>query len=130
MKKVVDVIAKLGKKLVLIERLSFPFGLALSGGKVEDKERPIRAAKREFTEETGLTLRTIRFYARTEGKSRDPRGPTKSRVYIGVAEGIPKNENGKTRVVLLSVSKVLSLPLDRFAFDHGKILQRALTASK
>ncbi len=127
-KRVVDVIAEYEEKFVLIERLSFPTGLALPGGHIEGSERPIDCARREFSEETGLTLSRVRFICRSQGKLRDPRGPSVSRVYRGVASGVIRNETGKTKVLILSRAEVLSMEKARFAFDHHAILWRVLEA--
>ncbi len=120
-----DVIALLGDKLVLIERLRPPFGLALPGGHVDPGETPRQAAIREFTEETGLTLRGTKFFTERKGRRRDPRyRMSKTRAYAGNASGKPRNEKGFTKVVLFSLDKVRALPRDRFAFDHASIIEQ------
>ena len=125
-RRVIDVIAWHGNKLVLVERLNFPAGLAFPGGKIEGGERPIGAAVREFYEETGMQLSKPRYWRTVSAKKRDPRFPTVDRVYTGKAEGIPKNEGGKTRVLLFTREELLALPKKRFAFDHFEILQKFL----
>jgi ADP-ribose pyrophosphatase YjhB (NUDIX family) len=129
-KKTVDIVAKHKRKIVLIRRLTFPMGLALPGGKVEENERPIKTAVREFKEETGLTLSHVRFLFRVSGKKRDPRWESASRVYAAKAEGNITNEPGKTEVVLLSKREILLLPDDQFAFDHGRLLKKVLCRKK
>lgn len=122
-----DVIATLGEKLVLIERLTEPKGLALPGGKVEKGEEPEATAKREFAEETGLSLRIEKKVGVYDGKGRDPRfDESKSTVFIGVAAGVPKGEQGKTKVHILSRAEIAALPKDVFAFDHHRILDEYL----
>lgn len=125
-RRVVDVIATQEDALVLIERLNFPSGFAFSGGKIEDGERPIKAAIREFFEETGMRLTNVRYFKTVSSKTRDPRYYTIDRIYTGEAIGAPKNEAGKTRVFLTSRDDALSLPKERFAFDHFEILQAFL----
>ena len=128
---VADVIATLGKKFVLIERLKSPFGLALPGGHVDHGESPKQAATREFTEETGLVMNHVRFVTRRRGKKRDPRyAMSETKVYRGVATGVITNERGFTRVVLLSRKEICELPPSRFAFDHHKILMKFLGETK
>ena len=118
-----DVIATYKGKIVLIERLKFPYGLALPGGHVERGEHPMHAAMREFCEETGLMLLNARFVARHEGKHRDPRyASTRTRVYAGRALGEVRNETGHTKVCVFSKAELRKLPKERFAFDHHKIL--------
>lgn len=124
-----DVIATLNGKIVLIVRQKFPFGFALPGGHVENGERPSHAAKREFTEETGLTLGQMRFVLSHRGKHRDPRYEmSQTRVYAGNAEGNPRDEAGFTKVVLLSGEEIVALKEEQFAFDHHKILMQFLSA--
>lgn len=122
-----DVMATHKGKIVLVERLKFPYGLALPGGHVEMGERPIRAAMRELREETGLTLLDVRFFAKHQGRHRDPRYVlSKTRVYVGRADGKMVDESGHTRIVTFSVAELKKLPKERFAFDHHKILMRYL----
>lgn len=126
-----DVIATWKGRIVLIERLKFPFGLALPGGHVEKGERPRATAIRECKEETGLTLRDVKRVDRRAGKRRDPRySMSKTTVYSGVAKGVPKEEHGRTKIVLLTSAEIENLPSTRFACDHGNILMRFLSAEK
>jgi ADP-ribose pyrophosphatase YjhB (NUDIX family) len=123
-----DVIAFYGGKIVLIERQKKPFGLALPGGHVENGETPKEAAVREFTEETGLILRDVRFFIERKGCKRDMRySMTKTRVYTGVASGKMRNEEGFTRVLLVGAEEAVKLPGERFAFDHGDIVRKFLS---
>lgn len=122
-----DVIATLRGKYVLVERQKFPFGLAFPGGHVEKSERPRQTAIREFAEETGMKLDNVTFVTRRRGKHRDPRyAMSETNVYEGKASGIPRDEKGFTKVVLLAKKEILALPSERFVFDHYKILMRFL----
>lgn len=125
-----DVIATLDGKFVLVERLTYPPGLALPGGHVDPGEAPRESAARELREETGLTFVGGRYWKSFGGKKRDPRGPTHTRVYAGEAKGTPKGNKGETGVTLKSRAEILALPIDRFAFDHGKILRKYLSEKR
>jgi len=90
-----------------------------------------QAAVREFTEETGLTLRETKFFTERKGRRRDPRyRMSKTRAYVGNASGKPRNEKGFTKVVLISLDKVRVLPRERFAFDHASIIEQYFSLKK
>ena len=111
-------------KLVMIERLKEPAGIACPGGHVDPGERPRQTAFREFKEETGLTLHGGTFLTERKGKRRDPRyAMSKTRVYVGIATGTPRDEEGFTKVLFLDPRKVRALPKERFAFDHASVLK-------
>lgn len=123
--RLADVIALYHGKIVLVERLREPFGLAFPGGHVDPGETPKKAATREFTEETGLTLNSVKFLTERKGKRRDPRyAMSKTRVYTGHATGKVRNEKGFTKVLLMNPKKVHALPKERFVFDHALILEK------
>jgi ADP-ribose pyrophosphatase YjhB (NUDIX family) len=112
-----DVIAKFADAFVVIERFTKPRGLAFPGGKVDSGETTEVAARREFFEETRLTLvieGVVGFY---DAEGRDPRGPYVSTVFHGVGSGAPKEEFGKTRVLLLSREEIESRS-GEFVADH------------
>ena len=118
-----DVIAIYHGKLVLIERLGSPKGLAFPGGKVEADEEASTTAQREFFEETGLTLDISETFGIYSGKDRDPRfAESMTMVFLGVATGTLRNEQGKTKVCLCSFSECARFAKEQFAFDHHQIL--------
>ncbi|HLP80022.1 MAG TPA: NUDIX domain-containing protein [Acidobacteriota bacterium] len=117
--------------LVCIERFTEPTGIALVGGKREFKRNPAAGEEdfesstecilREFTEESGLTFVIERLLGRYDKPGRDPRGERISDVFVGRATGTPRNEPGKTRVLLIDPQKIHEYQHD-FVFDHYKIL--------
>jgi ADP-ribose pyrophosphatase YjhB (NUDIX family) len=111
--------------LVLIERLTEPLGYALPGGRLEPGEVPEQTAVREFEEETGMEFLPVTIVGTYGQPGRDPRGHYVTTVIAGRAEGVPKPEAGKTRVVLVQPSEVGSY-LPRMVNDHGRILQEFL----
>ncbi|MFH1638350.1 MAG: NUDIX hydrolase [Candidatus Woesearchaeota archaeon] len=117
-----DIIALYGSKLVMIERLSFPTGYALPGGRMEKGESVEDCAKREFKEETGLELKIEGILGKYDAPNRDPRGPKISTAVYGSAEGEMKDEPGKTRVFLMGIDEVDGNS-EKFAFDHYQIIR-------
>lgn len=57
----VVVLAKTSKGTLLVSRRNIPDNFGLPGGKVEDGETPIQAARRELKEETGIDGFDFRF---------------------------------------------------------------------
>ncbi len=109
-------------RIVLVERLSKVPGLALVGGKQEFGETLTATIRREFWEETGFDFLPNEVFRTYAEPGRDPRGAYVSTVFWGIASGTPKNEDGKTRVVLLDIAEFAAVK-ERFVFDHGKILE-------
>ncbi len=107
--------------IVLVERLNNPTGLAFPGGGIEEGEDRGSAIVREVSEETGLMFTLSYWLNKVYDKpGRDPRGPSTSRVAVGHVKGVVKNEEGKTRVVVLS-SGELAEGERKMAFDHHDI---------
>lgn len=102
----VDVVARRGEKFVVIERLTYPQGLAWPGGKVDNGETVVDAVFREFREETGFVLAIKGFVGVYDDPKRDPRGRYVSTVFNGNALGAPKAEIGKTRVLELTKEEI------------------------
>jgi ADP-ribose pyrophosphatase YjhB (NUDIX family) len=126
-----DGIALYEGKLVCVERLKFPLGLAIPGGKRDrirepalsetDVEPSIDCIVREYLEETGLKFEVKSFIGRYDAPNRDPRGFKTSDVYFGTVTGTLRSEEGKTIVKLIELDKIDSLK-NTFAFDHYNIL--------
>lgn len=123
-----DVIARYGDSkgpLILVERLGSVPGLSLPGGKQEPGETLSETACRELFEETGLML-TITDVLETRAEpKRDPRGRFVSTVFLGTANGTVQNEDGKTRVCLLSEKEIVQRERE-FSFDHFSVLTNYL----
>lgn len=121
-----DAIALYENKLVLVERLSYPQGYALPGGRRDYIEGQLESvtdcALREFEEETGLQLIIEGKLGTYDSPGRDPRGPKISDVVYGRAEGYMRNEPGKTRVFLMDLLDV-DKNKEKFVFDHYQILK-------
>jgi 8-oxo-dGTP diphosphatase len=117
-----DIIAFLDNKLVVIERLTEPQGLALVGGRLDLGESLEQCAVREFKEETGLNLKLEGQFKTYSDPKRDPRGQKVSTVFLGNAKGKIKNESGKTIVRLVDLKNFNKFK-KYFVFDHGKILK-------
>lgn len=117
-----DVIARYGKHIVIVERLGSVKGLALPGGKQDPGETLTQTAKREFKEETGLELVIEEVLGTRAEDGRDPRGRYVSAIFLGIAHGTPRDEVGKTRIILFD-PKTFSENKHLFVFDHGSILE-------
>ena len=124
-----DVIAFYEGKLVLIERLSNPLGLALPGGRLDCGESLEQCAMREYDEETGLILSLKGQFRTYSEPNRDPRGQKVSTVFYGLARGKIRNEISKTRVVLYDLTQLASAR-EKFFFDHYLIIQDFLKSKE
>ncbi len=114
----VDIIIRMGSKIVLIERRNFPHGWALPGGFVDYGETLEQAAHREAGEETGLKLSNMEQFRAYSDPDRDPRHHTISMVFAAVGEGIPRAGDDASNARLFSLDD-LPAPL---CFDHAKII--------
>lgn len=122
----VDVVVLKGDRIVYIERLSEPRGLALVGGHVEDGETPEQCVARELHEETGLTLLCLQKVRKFTDPNRDTRGgkQRESTLFVATAVGNIIDEEGKTRVCVGTYEELR----DRykgFVLDHWSMIQEA-----
>jgi len=113
--------------LVLVERLTFPAGLAMPGGRIKQHESAFSAARRELYEETGYRLKALAYGWTLSGLTRDERGVKVSTVFDCIAEpdkehGV-KDEEGGTTVVFVNTPAELP-DAGAFAFDHGSHVHR------
>lgn len=124
-----DVVAEYLGKVVLVKRLNKPAGFALPGGKHDPGEFLSDAARREFLEETGLSLEIENVLGTFADSRRDPRGRYVSTVFTGRASGMCKDEPGKTRVVFLAKEELPGMK-GQILFDHWEMLEKYLELSK
>lgn len=105
-------------KVVLIERLNPPHGLAIPGGFVDVGERVEKAAVREAKEEVSLEVELEFLLGIYSDPARDPRGHTVTAVYVATAHGHPQAADDAKTIVLAD-------PQDaelKLVFDHRLVL--------
>jgi 8-oxo-dGTP diphosphatase len=116
--------------LLLIRRGQDPFrgAWALPGGFLGEAENLDQCAARELAEETGLTaVRCLQFATFSE-PDRDPRERVISVAYLVMVEQARVHLAASTDAAEASWSPVGRLPA--LAFDHDRIVKRALAALK
>lgn len=106
-------------RIIVIERLNPPYGLALPGGFVDVGERLEQAAVREALEETSLQVTLKALLGCYSEPGRDPRGHTVSAVYVASGSGKPMARDDAKTLQLID-PKYPPVPL---VFDHALILQ-------
>ncbi|WP_298037755.1 NUDIX hydrolase [uncultured Desulfuromonas sp.] len=114
----VDIIIRVGEKIVLIERRNEPRGWALPGGFVDYGESLEAAAVREAREETALELGNLKQFGAYSDPARDPRQHNISVVFTAEGLGTPQGGDDAARAALFSLND-LPAPL---CFDHDRIL--------
>jgi len=115
----VDIIIRIGNRIVLIERRNPPHGWALPGGFVDYGETLEHAAIREAREETGLALNDLRQFGAYSDPARDPRQHTISVVFTAQGEGTPQAGDDALTARLFPLDD-LPFPL---CFDHSRIFE-------
>jgi ADP-ribose pyrophosphatase YjhB (NUDIX family) len=114
----VDIIIRVGDRIVLIERKNTPQGWALPGGFVDYGESLEQAAIREAAEETGLQLQALRQFGAYSDPARDPRQHNISFVFTAEGRGTLRGGDDAARAILYPLDALPS-PL---CFDHARIL--------
>ncbi|WP_305044345.1 NUDIX hydrolase [Geoalkalibacter sp.] len=117
----VDIIIRVGNRIVLIERKNPPLGWALPGGFVDYGESLEAAAVREAKEETGLDLVNLRQFRAYSNPDRDPRQHNISFVFIAEGQGKLEGGDDAARARLFDLD-ALPAPL---CFDHAVIIRDA-----
>jgi len=119
----VDIIIECQGGIVLIERSSPPYGLALPGGFVDYGESLEEAAIREAKEETNLELVDLRQFHTYSHPDRDPRFHTVSTVFVAEGEGEPRAGDDAGDLRIVRYEDLLEL---EYAFDHKEIIEEYL----
>ncbi|MGW4829753.1 NUDIX domain-containing protein [Amycolatopsis japonica] len=121
--------------VLLIERGKAPHKgkLALPGGHVDAFETSVAAARREAAEETRLLLNGVhlRELGVFDDPHRDERGRYVSVAYSTVLEHMPQVLAGDDAAVAAWMPVTVALAAadrGRMAFDHARILRRAVRA--
>lgn len=114
-------------KIALIERGKAPYGFAMFGGHVE-YESPKDAFKREANEELSINdISQMRLIGVNGEPGRDPRQHSVEVTYTCVTHDNPVAASDAKKAHLLDVDEVKKLiKEDKFAFDHGAILEQYL----
>jgi 8-oxo-dGTP diphosphatase len=125
MRVAVDVVVVAEEHVLLVERLNEPFKelLALPGGFVEDDELLVESACRELAEEAGVLVDELLFVGVFDSLNRDSRGRV---VSVAFATRLAKRPSVVAGSDAASASWVALAEVGRLAFDHNKILARAL----
>lgn len=113
----VDVIIRLGEKIVLVKRRNPPRGWALPGGFVDYGETLEEAARREAFEETGLQVTLKGQFHSYSKPDRDPRLHTITTVFLAEADGRPVGGDDAVEAAAFDVGHLPPL-----VFDHKEIL--------
>ena len=123
MRLAVDAIVEHDGKILLIERLNIPYGLALPGGLVEEDESCEEAIVRELKEETNLKATYLQQLHTFSDVKRDPRGRAISVVYVVETEGEAlAGDDAKSFTWML----IKDLKPEMLAFDHYTIIKHYL----
>jgi 8-oxo-dGTP diphosphatase len=115
-------------RVLLIQRNEPPFrgAWALPGGFVRQDEDLAAAARRELTEETGVSEVYLEQVAAVGTPGRDPRGHVVTLVYVGLVPADRHQLRATGDAAAVRWFDVASLDEVRLAFDHAELLELAL----
>jgi ADP-ribose pyrophosphatase YjhB (NUDIX family) len=113
-----DIIIRVARGIVLINRKNPPYGWAIPGGFIDYGESAEAAAMREAMEETSLKVTDLELVGVYSDPDRDPRHHTLTVVFTGRGEGVPRAADDAVEIGVFT-QDALPSPL---AFDHAKIL--------
>lgn len=116
---IIELIDRPNRPIILIERLNPPYGWALPGGFVDYGESVETAARREASEEIGLSVELVEQFLVYSDPNRDPRQHTLSVVFLATATGEP---NAGDDAKHLGIFELWQLP-QPLCFDHDRILR-------
>ncbi|KKI99837.1 NUDIX domain-containing protein [Prochlorothrix hollandica] len=115
---VIELVDRIHRPILLIERLNPPHGWALPGGFVDYGESVETAAVREAEEETGLAVVLVEQFQVYSQPQRDPRQHTLSVVFIATATGTPQAGDDAQKVQIFDLWALPTM----LCFDHDRIL--------
>ncbi len=116
---IIELIDRIHRPIILIERLNPPHGWALPGGFVDYGESLETAAVREAKEEIGLDVQLLEQFHVYSAPDRDPRQHTISIVFIATATGVPIAQDDAKSVGIFAPWEIPP----QLCFDHGQIVQ-------
>jgi len=115
----VDVIVERGEgHVLLVQRTNPPLGWALPGGFIDYGESSEEAARREVTEETGVSVLLTDLLGVYSAPDRDPRHHTLTVVYVGRSRDAVSAGDDAAEVREFALDALPDL-----AFDHARILR-------
>jgi ADP-ribose pyrophosphatase YjhB (NUDIX family) len=113
-----DIIIRVSRGIVLINRKNPPYGWAIPGGFIDYGESAEAAAVREALEETSLMVTDLELVGVYSEPHRDPRHHTLSVIFTARGDGVPRAADDAFEIGVFN-QDTLPSPL---AFDHAKIL--------
>lgn len=120
----VDVIVRIDRRILLIERRNEPTGWAIPGGFVEKGETVETAARREIREELSVELEELRRWKVFSDPERDPREHVVSVCFKARGTGQPRAGTDAANARAFSSHK----PWPELVFDHRTILEDYVTS--